>query len=180
MRHLRSTTSTRWSRVTGRLENGTQGSWRRHRVNWDDYNAETAAKNVMIFNCASEKLRKKAIAENLSYNDFVKTALAMENSETKTKSMAAGEGIRSITTEEEVRKLMSVLLQREAKYSHEIRRSEQESARLKERLLRETKLTLDKTVKICLASETAHNQLKMLNINDNSDKNVDAIATASG
>merc|ERR1712106_772598 len=37
---------------------------------------------------------------------------------------------------EEVRKLMSVLLQREAKYSHEIRRAEQESARLKERLLK--------------------------------------------
>ena len=75
------------------------------RINWADYNSEMAAKNVMIFNCASEKLRKKAIAENLSYNDFIKTALAMENSETKTKSMAAGEGIRSITTEEEVRKL---------------------------------------------------------------------------
>jgi len=37
---------------------------------------------------------------------------------------------------DEVRKLMSVLLQREAKYSHEIRRSEQEAARLKERLLK--------------------------------------------
>ena len=37
---------------------------------------------------------------------------------------------------EEIRKLMSVLLQREAKYSHEIRRSEQESAKLKERLVK--------------------------------------------
>ena len=37
---------------------------------------------------------------------------------------------------EEVRKLMSVLLQREAKYSHEVRRTEQEAARLKERLLK--------------------------------------------
>ena len=35
---------------------------------------------------------------------------------------------------EEVRKLMSVLMQRETKYSHEIRRAEQESVKLKERL----------------------------------------------
>ena len=37
---------------------------------------------------------------------------------------------------EEIRKLMSVLLQREAKYSHEIRRAEQEAAKLKERLVK--------------------------------------------
>jgi len=37
---------------------------------------------------------------------------------------------------EEVRRLMSVLLQRESKYSHEIRRAEQENAKLKERLLK--------------------------------------------
>ena len=37
---------------------------------------------------------------------------------------------------EEIRKLMSVLLQREAKYSHEIRRAEQESVKLKERLVK--------------------------------------------
>ena len=35
---------------------------------------------------------------------------------------------------EEIRKLMSVLLQRETKYSHEIRRIEQEAVKLKERL----------------------------------------------
>ena len=38
------------------------------------------------------------------------------------------------SAKEEIRKLMSVLLQRETKYSHEIRRVEQESAKLKERL----------------------------------------------
>ena len=37
---------------------------------------------------------------------------------------------------EEIRKLMSVLMQREAKYSHEIRRAEQEAAKLKERLVK--------------------------------------------
>lgn len=37
---------------------------------------------------------------------------------------------------DEVRRLMSVLLQRESKYSHEMRRAEQENAKLKERLLK--------------------------------------------
>ena len=37
---------------------------------------------------------------------------------------------------EEGRRLMNVLLQRETKYSHEMRRSEQEVAKLKERLLK--------------------------------------------
>ena len=74
------------------------------RINWADYDAEKAAKDVMIFNCDSEKLRKKAIAEDLNYNNFIRTALAMENSEMKTKSMTAGEATRSIT-EEKVRKL---------------------------------------------------------------------------
>ena len=41
-----------------------------------------------------------------------------------------------IGAKEEVRRLMSVLLQRESKYSHEIRRAEQENAKLKERLLK--------------------------------------------
>ena len=82
------------------------------RVDWQNYNAETAAKNVMIFNCNSEKLRMKAIAEDLNYNNFVRTAMAMESSEVKAKDMVA-EGVRSLKDKEvkklseKVKKLMS-------------------------------------------------------------------------
>ena len=50
--------------------------------------------------------------------------------------MAENGNLKLKAAKEEIRKLMSVLLQREAKYSHEIRRSEQETARLKERLVK--------------------------------------------
>merc|ERR1712106_280028 len=69
------------------------------------------------------ELRERAVAESSE-----KERQASEQVECGQQKLKA--------TKEEVRKLMSVLLQREAKYSHEIRRSEQESARLKERLLK--------------------------------------------
>ena len=75
------------------------------RINWEEYNAESAAKNVMIVNCDSEKLRMKAIAENLNYNNFIRTALAMENSENKAKDMGP-DNVKAVKdNEERVRKL---------------------------------------------------------------------------
>ena len=61
--------------------------------------------------------------------------------EAKEQERQAGEAVeagnlRLKAAKEEIRKLMSVLMQREAKYSHEIRRAEQEAAKLKERLVK--------------------------------------------
>ena len=69
------------------------------RIDWDNYNLETACKNVLIFNCESDKLRMKAIAENLDYNDFIRAGIAIENSATKAKTMGA-EGVKSVKDEE--------------------------------------------------------------------------------
>ena len=61
--------------------------------------------------------------------------------EAREQERQAGEAVeagnlRLKAAKEEIRKLMSVLMQREAKYSHEIRRAEQEAAKLKERLVK--------------------------------------------
>ena len=69
------------------------------------------------------ELRERAVAE--SSEKERQASEAVESGQSRLKG-----------AKEEVRRLMSVLLQRETKYSHEIRRSEQESARLKERLLK--------------------------------------------
>ena len=69
------------------------------------------------------ELRERAVAE--SSEKERQASEAMETGQSRLKG-----------AKEEVRRLMSVLLQRETKYSHEIRRAEQESARLKERLLK--------------------------------------------
>jgi len=69
------------------------------------------------------ELRERAMAE--SSEKERQASEAVESGQTRLKG-----------AKEEVRRLMSVLLQREAKYSHEIRRAEQESSKLKERLLK--------------------------------------------
>ena len=61
--------------------------------------------------------------------------------EAREQERQAGEAVeagnlRLKAAKEEIRKLMSVLMQREAKYSHEVRRAEQEAAKLKERLVK--------------------------------------------
>ena len=75
------------------------------RIDWDNYNLNVAVKNILVVNCESDKLRQKAIAENLDYEAVVRTGLAMENSVKKGKNMAPEEKIRSL--EEKVRKLES-------------------------------------------------------------------------
>ena len=69
------------------------------------------------------QLRERAVAE--SSEKERQASEAMESGQSRLKG-----------AKEEVRRLMSVLLQRESKYSHEIRRAEQEALRLKERLLK--------------------------------------------
>ena len=75
------------------------------RIDWAAYNLETAVKNVLIFNCESEKLRTKAIAENLGYNDFIRAGVAMENSMKKAKSMGTSEEVRKVKENDTVKKL---------------------------------------------------------------------------
>ena len=50
---------------------------------WDGYNRDSAAKDAIIFQTSSQKLRKKCLAEDLSFEDAVKAGLALENSEKK-------------------------------------------------------------------------------------------------
>ena len=69
------------------------------------------------------ELRERAVAE--SSEKERQASEAMESGQSRLKG-----------AKEEVRRLMSVLLQRESKYSHEIRRAEQEALKLKERLLK--------------------------------------------
>ena len=69
------------------------------------------------------ELRERAVAESCEKER--QASEAMESGQSRLKG-----------AKEEVRRLMSVLLQRESKYSHEIRRAEQEALRLKERLLK--------------------------------------------
>ena len=96
-----------------KMEQGSQtfGSWyvkvmeSGKRIAWDDYNLNVAVKNILVMNCESDKLRQKAIAENLDYEAVVRTGLAMENSAKKGKNMGPEEQIRSL--EEKVRKLES-------------------------------------------------------------------------
>ena len=96
-----------------KMEQGSQtfGSWypkvmeAAKRIDWDEYNLNVAARNVLVLNCESDKLRQKAIAENLGYEDVVRTGLAMENSIRKVKDMTSEEKIRSL--EDQVRKLDS-------------------------------------------------------------------------
>ena len=75
------------------------------RIDWANYDLNAATRDVIVLNCESDKLRQKAIAENLDYEAVVRTGLAMENSLRKAKDMASDDKIRSL--EDKVRKLES-------------------------------------------------------------------------
>jgi hypothetical protein len=84
--------------------------------------------------------RERLVASGRRQRDALELrerAVAESSEKERQASEAAESGQRGLKgAKEEVRRLMSVLLQRETKYSHEVRRAEQEAARLKERLLK--------------------------------------------
>ena len=73
---------------------------------WEGYNRDSAAKDAIIFQTSSQKLRKKCLAEDLSFEDAVKAGLALENSEKKAAKMTRGEKSEEVRRlEEQVRRL---------------------------------------------------------------------------
>ena len=74
---------------------------------WTGYDGDQAAKDAIIFQTSNQKLRKKCLAEDLNFEDTIKTGLALENSDKKADKMSEGssksEDIRRL--QEEVNRL---------------------------------------------------------------------------
>ena len=75
------------------------------KIDWASYNAEKAAKDVIIKGCTSDRLRIKALQENPSLDDFIATAISMENAHNKSKAITKGreEEVRRLPTSEDNR-----------------------------------------------------------------------------
>ena len=74
---------------------------------WTGYDGDQAAKDAIIFQTSNQKLRKKCLAEDLNFEETIKTGLALENSDKKADKMSEGssksEDIRRL--QEEVNRL---------------------------------------------------------------------------
>ena len=55
------------------------------RINWAEYTAEKAARDVITRGCDSDRLRLKALQDNPNLEDLFNTALSMENAQRKAK-----------------------------------------------------------------------------------------------
>ena len=63
------------------------------RCGFDNYTPERAARDAMVIQTENNKLRKKALSEGPSYNDFVKAGTAMESSDFQANKMEKGESV---------------------------------------------------------------------------------------
>ena len=63
------------------------------RCKLEAYTAERAARDAMVIQTENNKLRKKALSEGPSYNDFVKAGLAMESSDAQATKMGRADGV---------------------------------------------------------------------------------------
>ena len=71
------------------------------RINWADYTAEKAARDVITRGCDSDRLRLKALQDNPNLEDLFNTALSMENAQRKAKVLTTEtEGTRRVDDEQ--------------------------------------------------------------------------------
>ena len=71
------------------------------RINWADYTAEKAARDVISRGCDSDRLRLKALQDNPNLEDLFNTALSMENAQRKAKVLTTEtEGTRRVDDEQ--------------------------------------------------------------------------------
>ena len=66
------------------------------RINWEEYTAEKAARDIITRGCDSDRLRLKALQDNPTLEDLFNTALSMENAQRKAKDMASTEPVRRV------------------------------------------------------------------------------------
>ena len=66
------------------------------RINWEEYTAEKAVRDVITRGCDSDRLRLKALQDNPTLEDLFNTALSMENAQRKAKDMASTELVRRV------------------------------------------------------------------------------------
>ena len=77
-------------------------------VDWDGYNAETAAVDALVMQTKSSKLQQKAIQDNPSYEELIKLGISQEQARKKADALPDG-GEESTRALEEVRKLKEEL-----------------------------------------------------------------------
>ena len=71
------------------------------RINWAEYTAEKAARDVITCGCDSDRLRLKALQDNPNLEDLFNTALSMENAQHKAKALTKeAEGMQRIDDEQ--------------------------------------------------------------------------------
>ena len=63
---------------------------------WSGYNAKMAASDAILQQCDDKKLQKKIITESLTFEDIVKTGVAMEQGNRKVDRMHKGDKSSSV------------------------------------------------------------------------------------
>ena len=88
-------------------------------VDWEGYNAETAAVDAIIMQTKSVKLHQKAIQDIPSYDELVKLGISQEQAKKKADALPDGESETAKTLQSEVRRLSDKLSKVEAQHQAE-------------------------------------------------------------
>ena len=78
-------------------------------VDWDGYNAETAAVDAIVMQTKSTKLQQKAIQDNPTYEELVKLGISQEQAKRKADALPDGESETTRALQSEVRRLTDKL-----------------------------------------------------------------------
>ena len=78
-------------------------------VDWDGYNAETAAVDAIVMQTKSAKLQQKAIQDNPSYEELVKRGISQEQAKKKADALPDGDSEATRALQSEVRRLTDKL-----------------------------------------------------------------------
>ena len=78
-------------------------------VDWDGYNAETAAVDAIVMQTKSVKLQQKAIQDNPSYEELVKLGISQEQGKIKADALPDGESEIARALQSQVRRLTAKL-----------------------------------------------------------------------
>ena len=78
-------------------------------VDWEGYNAETAAVDAIVMQTKSAKLQQKAIQDNPSYEELVKLGISQEQAKKKADTLPDGDSEATRALQSEVRRLTDKL-----------------------------------------------------------------------
>ena len=78
-------------------------------VDWEGYNAETAAVDAIVMQTKSAKLQQKAIQDNPSYEELVKLGISQEQAKMKADALPDGESEIARDLQSQVRRLTAKL-----------------------------------------------------------------------